>query len=114
VLESARAQFVAELPRMEHVFRFRFRNRPPRHRRAAVAAARVAAWLAWYGLVRRGRDPRAVGPTGIAWNAARSVARGRRLGGGKPGPQSDPLRPETQRRSGFQVFRLGHAPPAAA
>ena len=113
-LESARAQFVAELPRLERIFRFWFRNRPARHRHAAVAAARVAAWIAWYGLVRRGRDPRAVGPLGIAHHAARSVARGRGLGSGKPGPQSDALRPQTQRRAGFQVFSLDLVPPEAA
>ena len=37
----------------------------------AIADGRAAAWHAWCGLVRRGKDPLAVGPTGLAFNATR-------------------------------------------
>jgi hypothetical protein len=72
--------FEAALPRMDNVFRFRLRRLPRGRRDDALAEARAAAWVAWHGLIRRGKDPRAVGPTGIANNVARFVQAGRRLG----------------------------------
>jgi hypothetical protein len=118
-LAVAQEQFVAELPRIDRVLRFRFRRRPGPRRAEAVADARAAAWHAWVGLVRRGRDPRAVGPTGIAANAARCALRGRQLGCGAGGRAAqDVLHPGAPRRYRYSVVSLdrpeGGGPDATA
>ncbi len=109
---SAHLTFVAELPRIDRVLRFAFR-RLPRHRRdEAVADGRAAAWHAWAGLARRGRDPLEVGPTGIAANAARYVRRGRRLGTGCRG--TDVYEKLAQERHGFRLHSLNSTRGAGA
>ena len=70
----------------------------------AVAEARAAAWSAWHGLIRKGKDPLAVGVTGIANNAIRYVRNGRRVGNTSCGPapwtsSARPRRPATSRSS---------------
>ena len=100
-------QFVAALPAMENVIRFRTRRLPRRHRAEAVADGLAACWHAWSGLVRRGRDPRAVGPCGIAQNAARYVRNGRRLGCGTGRSVGlDVYDPRARRRLGLRLLRL--------
>jgi hypothetical protein len=82
-MDQVHRQFEAVLPQLDAVIRFQFR-RWPRHRRAeAIADALAASWHAWHGLLARGQDPQAVGPTGIAFNACRYVKGGRRLGTGR-------------------------------
>ena len=106
-ISTAQRQFEAALPQIERVLRHQFRHLPRTERVEAIADARAAAWHAWYGLVRRGQDPIAVGPTGIAVNACRYVRNGRRLGCGSPGRGAmDIYHPRAQRRCGFQLISL--------
>ena len=106
-LDTAHREFEAALPQIDGVARFQFRGFPPSQRREAVADVRAAAWHAWFGLVRRGQDPVAIGPTGIANNACRYVRNGRRLGCGSPGRGvMDVFHPAAQRRRGFQIVSL--------
>jgi hypothetical protein len=79
-LRAAQQQFVDVLPSIQRTIRFQMRSWPKRSRAEARADALAAAWHAWHGLLTRGVDPLAVGPTGIAWNAVRYVRNGRRLG----------------------------------
>ena len=66
-LASAQQSFAANLKAVEDAVRFAFRRRL-RHQEyeEALAEARAAAWSAWAGLVKRGKDPVAVGAHGIA------------------------------------------------
>jgi hypothetical protein len=99
-------QFEAALPAMDRVIRFAFRRWPAHRRHEAAADARSAAWHAWHGLVRRGRDPLRVGPTGIAANACRYVRRGRKLGCRAVGRSAlDVYDPRAQRRLGIELVR---------
>ena len=76
----AQEQFTATLKAVEVAARFAFRRRRRQDREEAVAEATAAAWSAWHGLIRKGKDPLAVGVTGIANNAIRYVRNGRRVG----------------------------------
>jgi hypothetical protein len=106
-LTAAQHRFVAALPAMDHVFRYRFRRFPNGRRAEAIASARAAAWACWHGLLRRGRDPRDVGLTGIAGNAARYVTRGRKFGCGTAGPGAlDVYHPRARSNGGFRVISL--------
>jgi hypothetical protein len=97
--------FLAELPRIDNVLRFAFRRLPYHRRSESVADGRAAAWHAWSGLLRRGRDPLEVGPTGIAANAARYVRRGRRLGTGNRGRGAmDVYHARAQAERGFRLY----------
>jgi hypothetical protein len=102
-------RFEAALPRMEDTFRFQFRRRTGRHRAQAIADARAAAWHAWHGLLARGKDPTAVGPTGIASNACRYVKAGRRLGTGPVGRHAmDVYHRRAREMLGFGLVGLEH------
>ena len=88
---------------------------PPHMRRQdreeAVAEARAAAWSAWHGLIRRGKDPLAVGVTAIAINAIRYVRNGRRVGNTSCGPapgtsSAGPSRPAATRSSASTPTRV--------
>jgi transposase-like protein len=104
---STRQRFLDEMPRIERVLRFQFRRWPRRRRHEAVADALAACWHAWYGLVRRGRDPVAVGVTGLAFNASRYVRNGRQFGLGTAGRgAADVYRRRVQARYGFVLLRL--------
>jgi hypothetical protein len=110
-LSAVHQSFLAELPRIEDILRFRLRPWPFHGRDEAIADARAAAWHAWSGLVRRGRDPLAVGPTGIAANAVRYVLRGRRLGCGPRGRGAmDVHQARAQAKGGFRVVSLDAEP----
>ncbi len=111
----AHRAFVAELPRIDNVLRFAFRHLPRHRRDEAVADGRAAAWHAWAGLARRGRDPLEVGPAGIAANAAnaaRYVRRGRRLGTGCRAAGADVYERRAQAKAGFSLFSLDSTPGA--
>jgi hypothetical protein len=112
-LDTAHREFEAALPQIDGVARFKFRGLPQSQRREAVADVRAAAWHAWIGLVRRGQDPVAIGPTGIAANACRYVRNGRRLGCGSPGRGAmDVFHPAARRRLGFQIVSLNRLAPS--
>jgi hypothetical protein len=110
LLTEAHGRFEAALPAMNKVYTYQFRRFPARRREEAVAEALAATWAAWYGLLRRGRDPVAVGPTGIATRSCLPVKMGRRLGGGG---RLDLLDYRGRRRTGVQVLRLGRGAGAA-
>jgi hypothetical protein len=79
-LPTVHQAFRTALPQIDKTILYHFRRLPRRAREEALADARAAAWSAWYGLLRRGNDPVAVGITGIAFNACRYVKNRRRLG----------------------------------
>src|SRR5206468_1962500 len=84
-----------------------FRRRRPQDREEAVAEARAAAYSAWLGLARRGKDPVAVGVSGIANNALRYVKNGRRVGNRHCGRGAmDVHHHRAQKRCGFRVVSL--------
>ncbi len=111
-LPPAQRAFVAELPRIDNVLRFAFRRLPRHCRDDAIADGRAAAWHAWAGLARRGRDPLEVGPAGIAANAARYVRGGRRLGTGCRATGVDVYQSRAQAKAGFSLFSLDSTPGA--
>jgi len=105
-MTSEHLRFEAALPAIDRTLSYLFRRWPRGRRDEAIADARAACWHAWYGLLRRGLDPRSVGVTGLAANAARYVRNGRRLGCGTPGRANDVLDPGVRRRHGFNVVSL--------
>src|SRR4051812_12175749 len=106
-LTDAHVQFEAALPAIDKTLRFEFRRLPRDRRAEAIADARAAAWHAWYGLLRRGRGPIAVGPTGIAFNATRYVKVGRKLGCGATGRAAiDVFDRRAERRAGIRLVSL--------
>ena len=107
-LSTAHAQFEAALPAITSAARYAFRRRRPQDRDEAVAEARACAWMAWRGLVDRGKDPVAVGVSGIAGYAVRHVINGRRIGhrGGGRGSM-DVFHFRAQAALGFRVVGLG-------
>jgi hypothetical protein len=77
----------------------------PQEREEAVADATAAAWSAWSGLLKRGKDPVAVGVSGISHNAVRYVKNGRRLGNRNSGRGAmDVYHKKAQAACGFKVF----------
>ena len=106
-LTAVHAAFLAALPSIDDVLRYQFRMFPAHRRAEAIADARAACWHAWHGLLRRGQDPVAVGPTGIAANAARYVKNGRRLGTGTGGRGSmDVYNKKAQKKLGLKIVSL--------
>jgi hypothetical protein len=106
-LTAAHDAFVAELPRIDAILRYQFRTWPRRRRDEAIADARAAAWAAWAGLIRRGKDPRDVGPGGIAFNATRYVRGRRKFGCGATGRSAiDIYDDRARRRCGLKLISL--------
>jgi hypothetical protein len=105
-LTSAHQDFEAALPAIDRTLRYLFRRLPRDRRDEAITDARAAAWHAYHNLLRRGKDPAAVGMTGIAANAARYVRNGRQLGCGKPGRAADVMDPRVRRRHGLRLVSL--------
>src|SRR4051794_22073710 len=107
-LASAQQSFTATLSAVEDAVKFAFRKRlRPQEYEEALAEARAAAWSAWHGLVKRGKDPLAVGVHGIANNAVRYVRNGRRLGNTNCGRGAmDVHHPRAQAECGFKVVSL--------
>jgi len=106
-LSDVHHAFVSALPRMDDTIRYAFRRLPKQDRQDAIAEARAAAWSAWHGLIRRGRDPVAVGVVGIVNNAIRYVRNGRRVGNMSGGQGAmDVHHPRAQKRCGFKVLNL--------
>jgi hypothetical protein len=104
-LVAAQELFTAHLSAVEDAARFAFRRLRPQEYEEKVAEARAAAWSAWHGLLRRGKDPRAVGVHGIATNAIRYVKNGRKLGCGTAGRGAmDVYNPKVHREHGLRVI----------
>jgi DNA-directed RNA polymerase specialized sigma24 family protein len=77
-LAAVHQQFEAALPVIRKTARYALRRR--RHDRDDLLAEILAcSWKAWRGLVERGRNPLAVGVTGIAAWAVRHALKGRRI-----------------------------------
>jgi hypothetical protein len=106
-LTAAHQQFVDALPAMTETIRYNFRLWPRRRRADAIDAARAACWLAWHGLLARGKDPLAVGVTAIAFNASRYVKNERQFGCGTSGPGGrDIFHHKAQADCGFRIISL--------
>jgi hypothetical protein len=106
-VSNAQQTFLAQLPKIDRALSYHFRHRPARQRADAIADARAAVWHAWIGLVRRGKDPLAVGPAAIARNAARYVRTGRLLGcGAGTWACRDVFHPRAQKDGNFQLLSL--------
>jgi hypothetical protein len=116
-LIAAQQQFVAYLPAVENAARFAFRRRyrmRPQNYEEARAEAVAAAWSAWIGLLRKGKDPRQVGVHGIANNVIRHVKNGRRLGNSHCGRSArDVHHRKAQAAGGYTIRSLdGNGQPA--
>jgi hypothetical protein len=82
---DAHRAFEAALSRIDVCLRYYFRRWPRGRRDEAIDDARSATWVAWHGLLRRGKDPVAVGVTAIAANASRAVRKARAVAASRPG-----------------------------
>jgi hypothetical protein len=103
-LTHAQQQFIAHLPAVDNAARYAFRRRRRQDREEALAEARAAAWSAWHGLIRKGKDPVEVGVTGIANNAIRNIRQGRRIGNRTCGRGAmDVQHPRVRRDLGLRV-----------
>jgi hypothetical protein len=103
-LVAAQEQFTATLKAVEDAAQYAFHRRRRQDREEAVAEATAAAWSAWYGLLKRGKNPLAVGVTGIANNAIRYVRNGRRVGNTTCGRGAmDIQHPRVRRDQGLRV-----------
>jgi len=103
-LVAAQEKFMATLKAVEDAALFAFRRRRRQDREEALAEARAAAWSAWHGLIRKGKDPVEVGVTGIANNAVRNVRQGRRIGNRTCGRGAmDIQHPRVRRALGLRV-----------
>ena len=103
-LRVAQEKFTATMKAVEDAARYAFRRRRRQDREEALAEARAAAWSAWRGLIRKGKDPVEVGVTGIANNAVRNVRQGRRVGNRTCGRGAmDIQHPRVRRALGLRV-----------
>ena len=103
-------QFEALMPKIKEAARFAFRALNPSDRDEAVANVCAAAWSAWHGLIKRGKNPMEIGPYGILTNAIRYVRNGRRVGNpGSGRGRMDPWHRKAQRRGGFKLVSLAAA-----
>jgi hypothetical protein len=114
-LATIQRQFTDHWPRIRNIAQYAFRRSPPQQREDAIAETCACAWKAWIGLARRGRDPIALGVTGLAWFAVRHTRRGRRVGnlrrGGRHG--RDLCDPRVQQAGGLCIrsYEAGGRPP---
>jgi hypothetical protein len=100
-------RFEAALPAITKAARYTFRRHRLQDREEAIAEAQACAWKAWHGLVTRGKDPVAVGVSGIAGYAVRHALNGRRLGNRHCGRGArDVYHPRAQLASGFRLVSL--------
>ena len=112
-LASAHRQFESALPALRKNFRYLLRPRW-RDRDDLLAEAFACAWKAWVGLLSRGRDPVAVGVSGIAAFAVRHTLKGRRIanrnGGGRG--KMDVQHRRAQQLGGYRVISYDTGPAA--
>ena len=105
-LVAAQEKFTATLKAVEVAARFAFRRLRRQDREEAVAEATAAAWSAWHGLIGKGKNPLAVGVTGIAKNAIRYVRNGRRVGNTTCGRGAMDVFRKAQKARDFKVVSL--------
>jgi len=107
-LVAAQQEFTRTISAVEDAVKFAFRRRlRPQEYEEALAEAKAAAWSAWAGLIKRGKDPLAVGVHGIASNAIRSVRNGRKLGCGTAGRGAmDIFHRKAQAKCGYKLVSL--------
>ncbi|MBA3413632.1 MAG: hypothetical protein H0U10_00200 [Chloroflexia bacterium] len=115
---DAHRAFDAALGRIDATIRHHFRRWPRGHREEAFAEARAYTWAAWHGLLRRGKDPVAVGIIGIVANACRAVKNGRAVGSCRTVGRGamDVHHPRARLATGLRVVsieELDGAPPGA-
>ncbi len=105
---DARHDFDASLVRIEAAIRHHFRRWPRHAREEAMAEAVAYTWAAWLGLIRRGRDPVAVGVVAIAANCCRAVRNGRSVASSRPSVRGamDLYHPVARRGPGPRVVAL--------
>jgi hypothetical protein len=106
--DEAHLAFDAALGRIDAVLQFQFRDWPPARRREAIDDARAYTWLAWHGLLARGKDPVAVGVAAIAVNACRAVRNGRSVGSARSVGRGamDIHHPKARHATGLRVVSL--------
>ena len=105
---DAHRAFDAALPRIDAAIRYHFRRRPRAQREEAIAEAVAYTWAAWHGLLRRGKDPVAVGVVAIAANACRAVKKGRSVGANRSVGRGamDVHHPRARLATGLRVVSL--------
>jgi DNA-directed RNA polymerase specialized sigma24 family protein len=110
-LVSVHQQFESALPVLKKNFEYLLRGHW-RDREDLMAEAYACAWKAFRGLAAKGRDPIAVGLTGIAAYAARHTLKGRRIGntneGGRHKMSVDHRR--AQQLGGYKVVSYDTGP----
>jgi hypothetical protein len=98
------------LPILQKNFRYLLRRRR-RDRDDLFAESAACAWKAWVGLVAKGRDPVAVGVTGIAAFAVRHTLKGRQIGRGRNGGGRSKMSVERRRArqlGGYKIVSYDH------
>ena len=109
-LAAAHQQFESALPDLRKNFRYLLRRRS-RDRDDLLAEAVACAWKAWRGLISRGRDPVAVGVSGIAAFAMRHTLKGRRIGNCNGGRHKmDVQHRRAKQLGGYQVISYDSGP----
>jgi hypothetical protein len=105
---DAHRAFDAALGRIDAAIRYQFRRWPRAQREDAVAEAVAYTWAAWLGLLRRGRDPVAVGALAIANNCCRAVKNGRSVGARRASGHGamDIHHPRARQATGLRVLSL--------
>ena len=109
-LASAHQQFESALPALHKNFRYLLRRRW-RDRDDLLAEAVACAWKAWVVSSSKGRDPVAVGVSGIAAFAARHTLKGRRIGNRNGGRHKmDVQHRRSQQLGGYKVISYDSGP----
>jgi hypothetical protein len=82
LIPQAQRNFESAIPRINDAIRYHFRRYrwSKQHQDEAFAEARAATWVAWHGLLRRGKNPIDVGIIAIVGFACRGVKNGRTVG----------------------------------
>jgi hypothetical protein len=110
LIPIAHRRFEAALPRINAALRYHFRlNHWTRQRREeAIAEAIAATWVAWHGLLSRGKDPEIVGVAAIVEFACRAVKNGRTVGTNRNlGRNAGDLHhPRIQKATGLRVLHF--------
>ena len=106
-LTRAQQEFTATLSAVEDAVHYAFSGRlRPQEYEEALAEAKAAAWCAWNGLLKRGKDPLVVGVHGIARNAIRWVRARRKVGNTTYGRGAMDVFRKAQKARDFKVVSL--------